>query len=90
MTDVIDFSKYQAASAEACAAKLLADACEDIANGPMAGLQGVLLAWINSGGLVEFRYSENISVDSVLAMTGPVQLACSWSLWHDVSEGDDG
>jgi len=87
MADVIDFGAYQDATAEAASAKVLVEAMEGIKEGgDLEGLHGLMLSWINKDGHVEYRYSENISCDSVLAMIGPVQLDCSWRLLEEREE----
>ena len=86
MADVIDFGAHNDALAELAVANLLKDAMKDIADGPLSGLHGMVIAWIGKGGLVSYRYSDNIAEDSVLAMIGPVQLDCSWKLLENDCE----
>ena len=91
MADIIDFTQYQDASAELACANLLVETMEGISEGgALQGLHGMMLAWINKDGHVEYRYSENISVDSVLAMIGPVNYDCSLSLLEDFAGQEEG
>lgn len=76
MGDVIGIDGTGRESAQVASLETLVDAANRITEGDLQGVEGVLVAWITSEGLIGYTYSQNIDLSSAGWAAECVALDC--------------
>lgn len=84
MGDVVEIEP----SPTVLALELISSLAEQLATGEV-GVLGLMVAWVDEDGLVDYDHTENIGPESVLAMIGPIQVKSSIMLSAEAWEGEE-